>query len=806
MNKFLLLLLCCFFFKLATGQNAAHLNVKGSVIDSATNNPVAFATVAITDAGTNQPVKSTLTKDNGSFQIINLPVKAYKATIIFVGYRSKTIAIRTNSDGNLGRILLTSSSKQLKEVAVSAARPLIKQEIDRIAYDIQADPENKVLNVLDMMRKVPLLSLDADDNIKLNGGSDYKIFINGKPSSMLARNPSDVLKSMPASSIQKIEVITNPPAKYDAEGLAGIINIITNKKVDNGYNGSININDRFPIGGPGAGGSLTVKENKLGFSSYFGTNKFSQPVTHGSSSRITTGDDPTDLEQTTSRKSGSQYSYVGGELSYEIDTLNLITGEFSFNGGHSNSNSDQFSNLIAKIPQIYNLSSANKYANHGYDLGLNYQLGFKRNKEQLLTFSYKYSVWNSSQLNDIDIYNRTNFHTPNYQQNNKDQSGEQTVQVDYVHPTKKVNIEGGVKAIIRNNNSNYQHLTQDSITAEYNPDPTQSNVYHNYQYIIGAYNSYTYNLKTWSFKGGARLEETIIDADFISSNSQVKPHYFNLIPNIAIGKKFKDMSSLNFGYTQRISRPSIWNLNPFIDKSNPNFWSTGNPGLQPVVTNNFQLNYSKFKKGSVNIGINYNFANNTIQQLSTYDSTTKVTLTNYGNVGHTHSLGSNFNINYPIVKNLNFSLNGNLNYLWLQGMVNGKETSNKGTQGYFSTFMSYKFNNGLRLNANFNFSSPYLTLQGSSSSYIYSSVSANKEIIKDKLTVAVFCGNPFNKYRNYTSKTVGSNFVQESFSQNYYRAFAASINYRFGKLKSDIKKNKRSINNDDKTSSGSSSN
>ncbi len=191
----------------------------------------------------NEVLKTQVTEDSGDFKFDLLLPGKYKITAIAIGYHSKNVdtEITGSNTIDLGEISVSSQTNNLQEVAISGDRPIIKQEVDRISYDIQADPESKVLTVLDMMRKVPLLSLDADDNIKLKGSGNYKILINGKPSSMVVRSPKDVLKSMPASSIQKIEVITTPPSKYDSEGLSGIINIITTKKIDNGYNGSLTL-------------------------------------------------------------------------------------------------------------------------------------------------------------------------------------------------------------------------------------------------------------------------------------------------------------------------------------------------------------------------------------------------------------------------------------------------------------------------------------------------------------------------------------------------------------------------------------
>jgi outer membrane receptor protein involved in Fe transport len=809
MKKIVLLVLCSCLCIIATAQNRKIITVKGALIDSAAKTPLGYVTVSLINAATKQPVKSALTKDDGTFELDEVVSRAYKLSVSSIGYKTKSINISGKDViTDIGKVMMSPSTNGLSEVTVNADKPLIKQEVDRISYDIQADPESKVLNVLDMLRKVPLISLDADDNILLKGSGDYKILINGKPSSLVVHSPKDIFRSMPASSIQKIEVITTPPAKYDSEGLAGIINIITNKKVDNGYNGGINISDRGPAGGPGMGGSFTFKSGKFGVASYFGLNQYQQPQTTSLNSRVTTGEGASDLTQSGVRRSNNHSGYIGTEFSYEIDTLNLVTAEFNINGGNSTSYSDQNSSKTDStnaIAQAYNIANGGKGHYDGFDVGFNYQKGFEHHKDQLLTFNYKFTLSNSSQFNSLGIIDRVNYPVlgnPDYQQNNKQKSQEQTIQTDYAQTIHTVNIEAGLKGIIRNGDSNFEYdsLRYDPLNpglAQYDLDPFRTNAYNNTQYILGAYNSYQYNLGQWGFKVGGRLEETIVNADFISSAATVNQNYLNFIPSISINKKFAGLNSLNFGFTQRISRPGINNLNPFVDRSNPNFENAGNPNLKPVVSNNFQLNYSRYKKGSINVGLSYSVASNTIQQISIFDPVSGITRSTFDNVGKNRVLGSNFNINYPLTRLWNFSLNGNLNYLWIAGTVNGLPTNNKGIQGYFNASTGYKLKKGYRVNANLNFNSPYISLQGKSNAYLYSAFSGSKEIVKNKLTVSASVSNPFTKFRNNVNRTNGANFMQVYYSQNYLRVYAVSLNYRFGKLKDAIRKNQRVINNDD---------
>lgn len=782
--------------KPVSAQLKPECSITGSVIDSVTKKPLNYITIGL-KTEQNEPVKSVLSKDDGSFILSGLKPVKYKLTVVAIGLGTKNMSIdMTDSTGrelNLGAIYLSAVSNQLKEVSITADKPMITQEIDRISYNLQADPESKSSNVLEMMRKVPLLSVDAEDNIQLKGDKNYKILINGKPSSMVERNPKDILRSMPASSIEKIEVITTPPAKYDADGLAGIINIITNKKVDNGYNGNLNLNERFPVGGPGIGGSFTVKQGKFGTSGYGGGSLYNTPSTLNTNSRFSSA---TALTQSSARESDSRSGYFGAELSYEIDTLNLISGQFNINGNRNQGNSSQYSLLTdnSEVKQSYRLANANTNRGRGLDAALNYQLGFKSDKNRLLTLSYRFFTYTTKQFNSLQVNDPLFYSQPDYQQKNKGESSEQTFQIDYVHPVKKLTIETGIKGILRDNQSvfSYDSLNNKGLFV---PDADRSNRFDNRQTVLGAYNSYHYNLKDWGFKGGVRLEQTIIDADF--ATSQFQKDFLNLIPSLSISKKLKNMSSITLGFSRKIKRPGIHQLNPFVDRSNPNFQSSGNPNLRPASASGIDLRYSKFKKGSFNAGLSYQFYNKLIMPISTLDTETNITHSSFGNTGKARVLGANLNINYPLSKKWNMSINGQAGYGQVTALVNNQTVENEGLMYYINGSTGYRFEKGWRINANLNMHGPNLSLQGTSNTFLGSSFSVNKDIIKDKLSFSAAANNPFSKYRYYIRETNGQNFTQESSDQSYLRSFTTSVNYRFGKLKSSLKKSKKGIINDD---------
>jgi len=817
MKAFLLALFFCLLSALAlaqSGGSAPTVTIEGTVLDSANNKPMGYVTVAVQDSKTHAGVKSGLTKDDGSFSLKAPAGSSYEAVFVFVGYHNKIVPLAASGSAiNVGKISLAASASQLKEVSVTAARPLMKQEVDRISYDIQADPDSKALSVLDMMRKVPLLTVDGNDNIQLKGSGNYKILINGKESALVAKNPSDILKSMPATNIEKIEVITTPPAKYDAEGLAGIINIITKRNADQGYN--FGFNSRFnTVFGAGYNINGTVKQGKFG-ASFFGGFGSNGDLTTGSGNienifNPATREITTSIVQNGTTRQKGNYHYGGTELSYEIDTLNLLTASINLFGNNQHQYTNQLSNTdsLGNLTQAFNLNNTNHSTFTGFDAAFNYQLGFKKSKDELLTFSYKYSYSPNKQFNGNMFQERINYPLqsyPDYHQYNNAGDRDHTIQIDYANPlSKKISIEAGGKAILRSNYSYYHVDDRDTLTQQYITNDTLTNNFIYHQNILSLYNSYQLKLDKWTGKVGLRLEHTAINADFTSAGVSTAPSYTNLIPSVSIQRSFKS-SSINFGFTQRIQRPGIFQLNPFVDKSNPTFISTGNPALKPELDNTFELTYNNFTKNSINIGLSYAFSNNSIQNVSSLrqvpvagsDSTTTVTYTTFENLGSNKTLGLNVHTNISLTKQFTLGLNGQVNHIWLTGNFNGGMYHNDGFTGNAFGNLRYKFNNGFAVAFNAGYFSGNVNLQGSSSNFIFNQYLVSKEFFKKKLTLVLVANNPYSKYNTFRNTINSTYFYQESYNQNYYRSFAFRVNFKFGKFNGNIKKNEHGIENDD---------
>jgi hypothetical protein len=813
MKKILLAVFCCILSAVAFGQNtsAPTITVLGTVIDSANTQPQGFVTVVLQDAKTKAAVRSNLTKDDGSFEFKVPANSKYQLAVVFIGYKDKLIDVKgAGPIINMGKIKLQPTSKQLKEVAVTDVKPLMQQEVDRIGYNVSADPEAKSITALDMMRKVPLLTVDANDNIQLKGSGNYKILVNGKESALFAKNPSDVLRSMPASNIVKIEVITTPPAKYDAEGLTGIINIITTKNADQGYN--INVNARYnTVWGPGLNINPTFKEGKFGFSGYMGFGRQNN-TSNPSSNNETFLADQSQLTQTSLNSFGGNYKYFSGEFSYELDTLNLLTASIDYNDGNNHSENDGLTQttLNNAVTQQYYQMTPNVSNYQGVDASFNYQLGFKKSKDQLLTISYQYNN-SPNTVNTSNVFSdEINYILPDYRQYNNAGNRTNTVQVDYAQPFKTLTLEAGVKGIFRNNFSNFNEDTLDNKSSEYLPNDEETNDFNYRQDVYSVYNSYQLKLDKWTAKAGLRFEETTVNGDFASENEPINTSYSNLIPSVYLQRQMKS-SSLSFGFTQRIQRPSIYQLNPFVDQSNPQFVSTGNPDLKPELNNVFELNYSRFTSGSINAGLSYSFSNNSIQNVSSLKmedidgQNEEVTYTTYQNLGSNRTLGLSLNVNYPITKKLQLVMNGLVNKVWLEGYYDGSLYRNSGYFGDMFGNLGYKFDSGYRIGVNAGFFTGQVTLQGKSSYFIFNQYVISKDLLKKKASISFVANNPWSKYWHGSSTTSTPDFYQQSDFDQIYRTFAVRLSYKFGRLNSDIKRNQHSIDNDDTKGGGKSS-
>jgi hypothetical protein len=799
MKKLLLLRYFSLFVGLVliAGVTRAQLSVRGMVLDSLNKEPLAFGTISLKNSSTGQPVKSGLTGKDGSFELKAVPHQSLQLVLTFTGYQNKVIDLNGKSGAiELGHIRLLPVSGKLKEVTVTAARPLLKREVDRLSYDVQADPDNKTFNTLDMLRKVPLLSVDGYEKIRLKGSASFKILVNGKESPMTAHNPEEALRSMPAISVERIEVITTPPAKYDGEGLAGIINIITKRNTDEGYN--VNSNVRYnSIFGPVANTSLTVKQGKFGvtgFVSYSYRAKLTNPL---GSVRETYLPVRSTLTQEGEEISG-QGRHVENivKLSYDIDTLNLLTASYV---NYFEKNINQLDQLSAERDAGGLLTQQYKFFEDGYSRNnntsaeLNFQHGFKRSKQQLITFAYKFDHSDYAENRQVQFSDQVNYGGPDYRQPSRTGTQEHTAQLDYAQPLQQIILESGVKAIFRDNQSDYAYNELNSTA--YVPVPAFGNQFTYQQKVYSAYTSGQLTTASYVAKAGLRLEQTRVAANFASSAQSISKVYSSLLPSFSVQRNFKNWN-LTLGAANRLMRPNIWDLNPFVDRSNPKFLTTGNPELHPIIMHVFELNYTNLKQHNITAGLSYQVTNNNIENVRTILPDT-VTFRQPKNLGKLRYLTLNAGINMNLSKQWQLNTNGQVNYVTIKGKDNGILMQNRGFQGNLSLDSSYQFNAGWRVSTNVSYNTGYVEFQGNSNYYFYSSFRLSKEMPGKKLLFTLTANNPYSSRVTLHGTGFSPEFYRNEYYTDYYRTIAVSINYKFGHLSSDIKKSQHTIRNDD---------
>jgi len=455
---------------------------------------------------------------------------------------------------------------------------------------------------------------------------------------MISGNPSQVLKSMPANSVKDIEVITDPGAKYDAEGVDGIINIVTDNRADDGYSGSVGANaDDF--GGYGGNAYLATKYGKFGFTGNAGYYYHDQPESESNFMRNEYAPNPENtLTLNGTSKSDGGGLFLSGSVSFEPDTVNLFNLSASRFGGKFNSLNLQEALSVGARPYSYNTRSESVNQYGGMNLSADYQRSFRK-KGEMLTMSYRFenNPNDSEYESAYDDVTGTFYYPDGYRIKSANDAGgnEHTGQMDYVNPLNgKHSVEAGLKYIFRDNSSRADHTYLDVTDNIWKPDMERKNDLDHTQNITSGYAGYGYKAGKFGMKLGLRGENTQQKIHFMSYDLDTIVHtnFFDLVPSVTLSYQLGMTQTLRGGYNMRISRPGIWYLNPYVNDIDPNNISYGNPRLDAEQQHNFNINYGTFtQKVNFNATLNYSFAKNAVTAYSFVQD--GVTHNTYDNIG-----------------------------------------------------------------------------------------------------------------------------------------------------------------------------
>jgi len=840
MKKFLVLLLLISpvtFAQLGGQGNAgsngpASLSEKGNgritgyVQDAENKQPVEFATVALTLGSSDKPIDGTVCDEKGKFAITKLENGTYTVVISFIGYETQTISGIVISDSkqeaSLGIIKLATSTKILSEVVVEGQKALIEEKVDRTVYNAENDQTARGGDATDVLKRVPMLAVDLDGNVSMRGSSNVRVLINNKPSTIMASSIADALKQIPADQIKSVEVITSPSAKYDAEGSAGIINIITKKNTLEGL--TLSIDAGLGLRGSNLGLNGNYRRGKMGFSlGGWGRANYNVKGSFESNQRTTDNFDEdavitTNLQKADTRNQGLFGNYTLG-WDYDINEKNSLAASARFGARNGKNYQDDLYTLITngvdpETSSLRNVVSEN--LSNNVDINLSYLHTYEKpQREFSILGSYSRNNRENNFVNKFETENGVST-SKAFKNLNDSYDKEMTFQMDYQTPISTNQMfEIGVKDIMRTVFSDYKYYNdpEGDGSFEESDNSTLSNNLNYDQNIIGGYLSYTYSTKNnYSIKAGARYEYTTIDAYTLTDDDIEIPSYGALVPSINISKKLNNGKTIKAAYNRRIQRPSMRYLNPNIQAPNPYDISYGNPNLDPEYSNNYELSYSTFiKSTSLNFSAFWRNTNNSIQDVRTVktltDSIQRVETT-YQNIGQEDAVGMNIFANVMLGK-LTLSGGTDIYYSMLENNLpvdpnnpdDPNRQSNASNSGWimsYRMFGSYDLGKGWGFQFFGFYRGRQVQLQGTQGGFGIYSLGLKRDFKNKKGSIGFgaenFFTNPFRIKSEVNSPLVQRNSVNEM----YNMSFRVNVSYRIGKMSVDAKpRRRRSISNDD---------
>ena len=764
----------------------AQTTVKGVLMDETLGESEPFATVRVFKAGKkDKPVAMFLTKEDGQFSQEVKGKGNFDIVFSSVGKEDlkKSVTLENSGDLDLGTLYMKENATMLKGVEVIAQKPVVKMDVDKMTYNVAEDEDSKSNTVLDMLRKVPMVTVDGQDNISVNGSSSFKVYVDGMPNAMFSSNPSMVFKSMPATAVKNIEVLTNPGAKYDAEGATGVLNIVMNKmdpqaaQSMNGYNGTIRLSGgNRQLGG---GAFLSGQQGKLSYSTNVMTSYIKPGTTTTETRQIQ--DNGGSQIQTTDNDVKLPVTMGSLTLGYQIDdksvlnltaqvntmtmknkgtALTLMSGygnDFSFDGTTDMKNSRSSFSGSLDYQHFFNKE-------HTHSLGLTYQLDYSP-----ATTEMTYNFGTSSEF--IDLTNRYS--------DNDDKTTNHIFQLDYTMPLGAgQTLSLGSKLQFHDATSDAKYYLKDVY------DPSSSSEYEYQSSILAGYGEYAGNFNKIGIKAGLRYEHTWQDVAYhLGNGDDFKKNYGSLVPTASLQYNLGMGSNLGLTYNMRISRPGITYLNPYIDKTDPIALTYGNPELDVEKNHNISLVYNMFTaKLMVNLNLHHNFVDNAISQYSFYDSNNLLNNT-YGNVVKRHQTGLSGYVNYLLTKDTRLFFNGGLNYTDLRS--DALAQSNNGWTVNAMVGLQQTLPWDLKLSLFAITSTKSYTLQGWTGGFNLINTSLSKSLLKDKLNLSISANLGLNKGGNINieSESRGKNFTSHTIAKVNISGVTLTVSYTFGNSK-----------------------
>lgn len=781
--------------------------IQGIAVDSQLNQPINMAITSLQMAETGKPIDGGMTDSTGQFSFFPAQSGTFRVTVTAVGYGNYKSKEFTLSDSNryinLGAIKLNAQIQSIGSAVITADKPLIENKVDKLVYNASQDISSKGGSATDLLRKVPMVEVDLDGNVSIRGSQNIRVLINGKPSGIVSASVKDALRTIPSDQIESVEVITNPSAKYDAEGTAGILNIVLKENKLSGKSGNIHAGAGNRSGHLGAG--LSVQKGNTGISFRMG-GYYWRNVGSGITDRRNTMDTVNyQLLQTSNNRvfGGGPSASIGLDHSFSKNSSLSLAATVRGNWNSTKSDWTTETGIVnSPLDILYKRNTNNFNLTLGYDFTADYRKLFEK-KGREWGISAQYSGNSQSTDYKANQSNAYDFETYKEKSKNLGLNNEYTLQTDFTEPlSKKLNLESGLKTIIRKVTSNYHFDSFNFSQKEYSSIDSRKNDFYYNQNVLGGYSQLTWQLNSkYSARIGGRYEFTTYSGG--RQDSQVnfvgKP-YGNFIPFVNINRAFGYTGFLRFNYTQRLLRPSLFFLNPYTNYSDPRNLTTGNPYLRAEVAHNFEVSGGKYTtKGGFSINAYHRRTLNSIESIRLVDSF-GVYRTTYGNVGKNYTTGLDANVNLK-GKDWMLNFNGGVGYVSIistQGVGAVAGIKNSGITYSAGLWGFYKFSKNWSAEAFTRINAPTFSLQGKTQNWYFHTIGIKRRFKNDAGGIGLGIDNPFTPHVTYTTIQEGQNFSFRDVREVNMLGIRINFDYKFGKVEMDQgKKPRKGIKNDD---------
>lgn len=773
------LCLLCLNLGLFSAVFAQSITFSGLVVENGSQQPVEFATVKALEKESNTLIAGTTTDFDGRFEL-TVPSPNVELEITFIGFSPTRITSFSESEKNqdLGTITLNLQGELLDDVIVTGRRSTTEFKLDRRVFNVGEDLSSSGASALELLNNVPSVTVDIEGQINLRGSSGVQILINGKPS-VLASEGGNALGTITADMIEKVEVITNPSAKYEAEGSAGIINIVLKKEEKNGLSGSVSVNTGVPDN-HSFGASLSRRSDKWNLFGQLGAGIRSLPRTNSNINRdLTTG--TTILSEGDGARNEKFVNLILG-TDYRINDLNTLSlsGFFAYEWEENPSinNFRAFDNMN-RLTDQWERTEDTEAGNPKWQYELNYTKQFDaKDEDHLLVLSALGNAFKKDQASEFttttsegqarfgDQRTATNFGEVVY-----------TLKADYTRPiNEKTTLETGAQYVVNDVGNDFS--TSDRVGNDFVLDPDLSNEFEFDQAVLGVYATGSYEGEKWGVKGGLRFEQTDVETYLLNTNERNPQNYANLFPSLATSYKLNEITSFQASYSKRIFRPRLWDLNPFFNIANNFNVRAGNPLLGPEFTDSYEVTgIVIFDKISLNAGVYYRFTTDVVERITFNEG--DVNITTPINLGTTGATGVELNAKYTPSKWLQLSTDLNYNTFDRKATLDGISYDFNADQLTGRLVAKVELPADIDLEVSGNGESAIQTIQGQQQGFVWMDAGLRKKILKGRVIVSAGVRDVFAS-RIFIREVNQPNFYnrRESFRGRF---FTLGVSYGFGK-------------------------